>query len=190
MIEPEGSRRLELAVEVADVLDGHGCDAAVACIEAVGQEPGEVVHEDGTDPLVDPGVRRARQTAIPRTGSTRWLYDTVWTAIEACNEERFGFDLDGFDGPLAIVDYGVGDHYQWHLDLGRAAPARKLSVSVLLSDPGGYEGGGLAFPGLEFQRVARGAAIMFPSYLLHGVQPVRRGRRVALVAWAGGPPFR
>jgi hypothetical protein len=59
-----------------------------------------------------------------------------------------------------------------------------------LSSPEDYQGGALAFPPTQFDQVSRGSALVFPSYLLHGVQPVKRGRRVALVAWVGGPRFR
>jgi PKHD-type hydroxylase len=89
-----------------------------------------------------------------------------------------------------LVEYGVGGFYNWHLDAGPAAPTRKLSVSVALSDPAAYAGGGLSFPGREVAGVARGSAVVFPSFLLHAVQPVTSGRRHALLAWAGGPRFR
>jgi PKHD-type hydroxylase len=56
--------------------------------------------------------------------------------------------------------------------------------------PEDYEGGTLAFPTVEFDRVQRGAAVMFPSFLLHGVHPVKQGKRLALVAWVAGPRFR
>ena len=32
--------------------------------------------------------------------------------------------------------------------------------------------------------------IAFPSYVLHEVQPVTKGTRYSLVAWAAGKPFK
>ena len=75
----------------------------------------------------------------------------------------------------------------------RHAP-RKLSLSMLLSDPSEFEGG-------EFQvktdddnvkqlETVKGRAWFFPSYTLHRVAPVTKGVRRSLVLWVGGPPFR
>jgi PKHD-type hydroxylase len=159
-------------------------------LDRFGQTQGRVGIEDERVVRLDPDVRRVRQTGLPRTSETEWVYERLASVIDRCNQEYFGFDLHGFDEDLAIVDYRSGDFYDWHLDLGRAAPSRKLSVSVLLSAPEEYDGGGLTFPGTVFDRVARGGAVLFPSFLLHGVQPVTRGRRCALLAWVGGPRFR
>jgi len=35
-----------------------------------------------------------------------------------------------------------------------------------------------------------GSAVLFPSYLLHRVSPVKQGFRESLVTWVTGPPFR
>jgi PKHD-type hydroxylase len=35
-----------------------------------------------------------------------------------------------------------------------------------------------------------GNVIVFPSFLLHGVEPVTSGKRRSLVAWMVGPWFR
>ncbi len=49
-----------------------------------------------------------------------------------------------------------------------------------LSDPSDYTGGALEFPNAT-ATTARGAAIVFPSYTMHKVHPVTRGRRSSLV---------
>ena len=54
------------------------------------------------------------------------------------------------------------------------------SISVQLSDPSDYSGGVLEFPNAT-ATTARGAAIVFPSYTMHKVHPVTRGRRSSLV---------
>jgi PKHD-type hydroxylase len=71
---------------------------------------------------------------------------------------------------------------------------RKLSMSLLLSDPSEFEGG-------EFEvktdsdipinlEQKRGRAWFFPSWALHRVTPVTKGVRKSLVLWVGGPPFK
>jgi PKHD-type hydroxylase len=36
----------------------------------------------------------------------------------------------------------------------------------------------------------KGAAVLFPSFLLHRVTPVTRGTRKSLVLWVGGSPYK
>lgn len=186
----EDPREFRLAVELADVLSSRDCEVLLGYIDSYGQVQGGVAHEDGAGPHLDPEIRRARQTVIPRNADTAWVYEQLGGALASCNRDCFGFDLRDFDQDLSIVDYREGDFYDWHLDVGREAPSRKLSASVVLSSPEDYEGGALTFPGARFDRVAQGSAVVFPSFLLHGVQPVTRGRRCALLAWVGGPRFR
>jgi len=60
----------------------------------------------------------------------------------------------------------------------------------MLSAPTDYEGGAPSLPGAVFERVSRGNAVVFASFLLHGVHPVKKGQRLGLVGWLDGPPFR
>ena len=61
-----------------------------------------------------------------------------------------------------------------------------------LSDPADYVGGALQITsGDRPSDMPRdqGALVAFPSYMIHRVTPVTRGRRRSLVGWIGGPPF-
>ena len=133
-----------------------------------------------------------------RRSTVRWLDDRdasviarVRDVLQELNEGWFHFDVDGIE-PIQIARYGPGDRYDSHIDLGPGeASRRKLSLTIQLSDPNTYEGGDLAFRGVSPPGArARGAAVVFPSYLGHAVEPVRTGERWSLVAWAVGPPFR
>ena len=66
---------------------------------------------------------------------------------------------------------------------------RKLSASVLLSDPGEFEGGDLVIENgrMDPEKVKKGQMICFPSLLRHEVLPVTRGVRKSLVIWKEGP---
>jgi PKHD-type hydroxylase len=90
------------------------------------------------------------------------------------------------------VRYAAGDGFGWHTDLGDgAASTRKLSVSVQLSDPESYAGGGfeLCPHGTVEKFAPRGSALVFPAYMPHRVADVTRGVRRALVAWVHGDAF-
>lgn len=58
-----------------------------------------------------------------------------------------------------------------------------LSASVQLSAPEDYTGGELELAGLGHAAADQGAMVIFPSYMLHKVHPVRSGTRLSLVMW-------
>ena len=181
--------RPDFVVVLPPLFSAEECDRVIGHIDALGQTPGRIGAKDGSGAVVDLDVRRVRQTRLSRSPDTQWIYDRLMEVLEPCNAAHFKFDIRELE-ELSIADYQEGDFYDWHLDLGRGGDSRKLSVSVALSAPEDYDGGGLTFPGAVFAKVSRGSAVVFASFLLHGVQPVTRGRRIALVGWLGGPPFR
>ena len=68
---------------------------------------------------------------------------------------------------------------------------RKISMTLLLSDPKDFKGGELEILGNK-KRVdlKRGHAIFFASFIRHRVKPVTKGNRKSLVMWFGGPPLK
>ena len=130
-----------------------------------------------------------------------WLYNRIISRVKWTNDEQYRFDLSGCNEPIQFLRYDVPEdnesnagHYDWHQDFGGAYGAlRKLSVVVQLSDGEAYDGCDLTFrthhdftPGLR----KRGDTIIFPSWTVHSVTPITRGRRYALVLWVSGPQFR
>ena len=92
-------------------------------------------------------------------------------------------------------------HYDFHIDgNGYTRPpnnnlVRKLSASVLLTDPKNFEGGEFEFKfgnnSTDFTvDMDKGDIILFPSYILHRIRPVTKGTRYSLVIWACGKPLR
>ena len=71
---------------------------------------------------------------------------------------------------------------------------RKLSFSLLLSDPDTYEGGNLQFldeAGKSYIAPRqRGTIILFDSRAQHRVQKVTKGVRKSLVGWTVGPRWK
>jgi PKHD-type hydroxylase len=85
-------------------------------------------------------------------------------------------------------------HYDKHMDTKapKDGMQRKLSISILLSDPSEFEGGELQFTGIEDRKLlaTQGSIIVFPSFIEHKVTPVTKGVRYSGVTWASGPAFR
>lgn len=82
---------------------------------------------------------------------------------------------------------GPGEGYGRHLDDAYMAAGRSdLSFTVFLSPPDHYSGGELVLEGPageERCKLAAGAAVVYPSTLLHRVEPVGEGERLVAVGW-------
>ena len=84
--------------------------------------------------------------------------------------------------------YDVGMYYQDHVDfplLGPPPPMRAdLSVTLFLSAPEEYDGGELVIRtgyGDQAVKLSSGAAVVYPAYYIHRVEPVRRGALLAAI---------
>lgn len=154
---------------------------------------------DAHSPRYDQDIRTSRVAWIERNPLTESLYDRMETIILSLNSQFFQYNL----AKLAPLQYAIYHgsqqaHFDWHADYCRetgneAADFRKLSISVQLSDPSGYEGGELQARvrnGIDIAPKSRGTVIAFPSFVLHRVTPVTSGIRKSLVAWALGPDYR
>ena len=129
---------------------------------------------------------------------TRHIWEKIVTAVAQVNAQFFHFDLAGCYEPAQLGIYRADDggHYNWHTDCTGSAitTPRKLSLSLLLSDPSEFEGGELQIKTTSDVPITveqkQGRAWFFPSYTLHRVAPVTKGIRRSLVLWVGGPPFK
>jgi len=186
-LEPRHNNQVGIPYVVPGFLSKKECDKILAFRDRLESEDGKVfVDGQGQSDLRQSSI----QWLFPNPG-TGWIFDHIERAIMVANK-LYKFDLYGFFQGAQIGTYSSGGHYDWHPDMGSGnTSTRKLSLSVLVSDPSEYEGGGLEFRDCrgECPR-ARGTAIVFPSYLVHRVAPVTSGTRISLVSWISGPPFR
>jgi PKHD-type hydroxylase len=137
-------------------------------------------------------------------GANSWLFGKLNDIVEALNAQFYGFDLDGYGYFQYTVYSGeVSGFYDWHMDmiLGDAYPhfdegTRKLSLSLLLSEPGvDFMGGAfLVNDGRQDTPLTiplrKGEVAAFPSWMIHKVAPVTWGTRKSIVVWVLGPTFR
>ena len=122
-----------------------------------------------------------------------WLFHKIGALFAQVNRRYYGFEMAGLVDALQFTEYGAGQHFHWHMDIGREQTSlRKLSLTVQLSSPADYEGGALEFVGLGPMEESRqqGSGTFFPAYMAHRVTPVTGGIRRSLVAWGSGAPFR
>jgi PKHD-type hydroxylase len=127
------------------------------------------------------------------------LFERLFYFTNFYNKTFFNFDAFGFNYLQYTLYDKEGSHYDWHKDMfddrrESNCVHRKLSFSLILSDPEDYEGGvfEVAPSGKAevLTGIKKGTMIMFPSYIPHRVSPVLSGVRKSLVWWLTGPKFR
>lgn len=142
-------------------------------------------------------VRKSYNSWVPPSPLTNWLYIRVQELIGNINT-HFEFDLHSIENfQFTEYDDQYSGMYKAHIDKFQNATSpnshRKLSFSVQLSNPENYEGGELLIHHADKPIVAnkkQGVINFFPSYTLHEVTPITKGKRYALVGWVSGPKFR
>ena len=145
--------------------------------------------------------RVAYETMIPPTPEFNWYYEKLEDLVYKVNESVYKFNLTMIAEPSIYLRYDGDEQgkYDPHIDIGPTYPTslRKLSSTIILNDD--YEGGDLIFNGVGMESEddkqnsmypkTPGTIIFFPSYLVHGVTPVTKGTRYAIVTWIHGPSF-
>jgi PKHD-type hydroxylase len=164
---------------------------------------------------VDKVIRNSKNCWVP---TSNWLGGFMWYYIDKANRENFLYDITEIDGgTLQYTQYHEGQFYDWHIDAGLDQSykpqeivnggsdyaiynqddrivnneyIRKLSFSLILSDPEDYLGGELQFLDNNnktfFAPKQRGTLIIFDSRVKHRVRKVRSGTRKSLVGWVVG----
>jgi len=117
----------------------------------------------------------------------QWMINT--------NINHFGFEGMQITEQAQYTEYPKGGFYEWHVDtdlvMAQMPPVRKISMTLLLSDPQDFEGGELELiDDKKRPNLKRGYALFFASFIRHRVKPVTKGNRKSLVMWFGGPSLK
>jgi len=147
-------------------------------------------------------VKKYRESKIKfhqRNQDNGWIFDKLNFIIQSINEMYYGFDLNGYN-VFQYTTYDAEDEgrYDWHMDMAMGheqpgvAEIRKLSLTLLLDDD--FEGGEFQINGSNAHEpiivpLQKGRAILFPSFMIHRVTPVTKGKRRSIVVWVVGPKF-
>ena len=149
------------------------------------------------------GVTTKKSGANARSSKICWLYGSdnlewafrkITDVVLDLNKRYFQFDIFGLNEGLQFTNYKApSDKYKKHIDRSLDISVRKLSLSIQLTDPQDYEGGELfIYEDEEGQEMKKGQGdlVLFPSYMLHEVKPIKKGERNSLVAWVTGKQFK
>lgn len=144
----------------------------------------------GTDGVVNREIRDVKRVTLP---SYRGIGATMVGLGMAANQQAWKFDVT-HSNQTDYLKYDVEGHYHAHVDTFMKpgdAECRKLTVLIFLNDD--FEGGRL-FLQNEHEKIyppqGPGTCLVFPSFMLHGVEPVTKGIRRSIVTWLVGPWFK
>ncbi|NBX72609.1 2OG-Fe(II) oxygenase [bacterium] len=143
--------------------------------------------------ILNEKVRNSDICFLTATEETKWIFERCCYVVNLVNDKFFNYDLTAIK-EIQYTVYEEGGFYDKHVDtMYESFGTRKLSFSVQLTDPKEYEGGDLLLHYSNTPVVAKkdqGVMTAFHSQTLHEVQPVTKGRRIALVGWVIGPRFK
>jgi PKHD-type hydroxylase len=154
-------------------------------------------HSEGNE-SVEEDIRKSKLAFLKMEDvATHWIYASCVDSIKYANDNWFKYDLTHIE-TLQFTTYTEesNGYYGAHIDTKNASfkgSVRKLSFSILLSDPSDFEGGDLILHNSKYPESLpkkQGQINFFPSWTLHEVTPVTKGTRISLVGWVNGPRFR
>lgn len=171
-----------------DIFTPVDCDLIVKAYsaEAVKKEPPVVGFGGGK---IDTNIRNVQRVVIP-------IYKDLGAQLAAAglsaNQQAWKFDITHANQAEFLI-YPAGGHYSAHVDtfMTHGEDCRKLTVLTFLNDD--FKGGKFYIHnglGKYYPPQSKGTVLVFPSFFLHGVEPVEEGTRYSAVCWMVGKFFR
>jgi len=185
-----------LANTVGPIFTPEQCQKIIDMGHQQKAEEAKIGHKDGEQGgAYDTTKRIATISWIPFR-SMPDMYRRIERSMLQVNGNHFGYEGMTITEVAQFTEYPKGGFYDWHMDAelnGLAEPpVRKMSMTILLSNPSKFKGGDLEFlaEGNKPPQLLQGQAIFFNSLIRHRVAKVKKGTRQSLVMWFGGPPFK
>lgn len=149
-----------------------------------GEDSGFMRDVAGKTTLIRDPVQKVRRDHLLDDPALKRQIDVrVHRRVASAIQRFYCFDATRMERYLvACYSAEDGGHFRPHRDnTTRGTAHRRFALSVNLN--AGFEGGELEFPEFGTRRYVAppGAGIVFPCGLLHGVRPVRAGRRFAFL---------
>lgn len=175
-------------VSVPDAVDPASCANIIAKCEAVEGESASI--GGGGAGVVNKTIRDVSRVPLP---IFRGIGATMAGIGLHANRNAWRFDVSHAN-QAEFLRYDEAGHYHAHIDTffdPAETECRKLTVLLFLNDD--FEGGRFFVQAAEermYPPQSPGTVLIFPSFMVHGVEPVTKGVRRSLVTWLVGPWFR
>ena len=146
---------------------------------------------EGRDPEknINLNIRNVLRLPLPMN---QGIGATLTSCALNINHQFWKFDVT-HSNQTEFLMYDVNGKYESHVDTfhQHGTETRKLTALAILNDD--FEGGKFYIMNGHdkiYPPQAKGDIIVFPSFMLHGVEPVTKGMRYTVVTWMVGPYFK
>lgn len=133
-------------------------------------------------------IRNVQRVPLPINAGIGATLTTIGLNL---NYEKWKYNITHSNQAEFLI-YDINGKYEAHVDTFhiQSNETRKITVLAILNDD--FEGGKF-FIQNDFRKIYpkqdKGDIIVFPSFMLHGVEPVTKGIRYTVVTWLVGPYF-
>tara|TARA_R100001086_G_scaffold247898_1_gene183442 strand:- start:497 stop:1084 length:588 start_codon:yes stop_codon:yes gene_type:complete len=195
MIYHEPKWKSLLATTIEPIFTPSQCQDIINMGHQQKKQEAKVGHQKEKDGNYDTKMRITAISWIPFEAMPQ-MYRIVEKSMLQANRNHFGYEGMQVNEHAQFTEYPKGGFYEWHMDADivgtNEPPVRKISMTILLSDPSEFIGGDLEFmsEGNKPPQLLQGQAIFFCSMIRHRVAKVKKGIRRSLVMWFGGPSFK
>jgi len=154
--------------------------------DSINKEPPYIGNNTGE---IDKTIRDVKRVILPQNvGIGATLTSTGLNA----NQYWWQYHIT-HSNQTELLIYKPEGHYTQHVDTfhSHSEETRKLTCLAFLNDD--YEGGKFfinADGRVFYPPQSKGTVLVFPSYMIHGVEPVTTGTRYSAVTWLVGPYFK
>jgi len=172
-----------------DALTPESCKKIIESCESQAQGEDAQIGQD-IGGVVNKKIRDVKKVPLP---IYRGIGATMAGAALSANQQAWKFDVTHAN-QCEYLKYDTDGHYLAHVDTfinPEEKECRKLTVLAFLNDD--FKGGQLFLQnGHEkiYPPQKPGTILVFPSFMLHGVEPVTKGIRRSIVTWMVGPWFK
>lgn len=172
------------------VLSHDFCNSVIGAYGHKNLHDGSIGSQVAANGSINKDIRNVKNTLIPlHEGIGAHMVGSAFIA----NQQAWRFKITSCE-QIEYLKYDKEGRYLPHIDTFLSKPnkiTRKLTALAFLNDD--FEGGKF-FLQISNERIypfqKKGTIIVFPSFLLHGVEDVISGVRHAVVCWMSGPSFR
>jgi len=174
--------------QIPNFISDETCDYLIEALDKRNHESAPVI--DGEGEAVNLEIRDVKRCALP-------LHLGIAPAMAGAalhvNQLAWKFDINCLN-QAEYLSYTEKGHYTSHTDTllnKNLKECRKLTINLFLNDD--FEGGKFYINTEQektYPEQAKGTLLVFPSFLLHGVEPVISGKRKNVIGWMCGPWFK
>ena len=137
-----------LANTVAPIFTPEQCQDIINMGHQQKAEEAKIGHKDAKEGKYDTKKRITTISWIPFKALPD-MYQIIDKTMKQVNGNHFGYERMQITEPAQFTEYPKGGFYDWHMDAEVNCqfepPVRKISMTILLSDPSEFVGGDLEF---------------------------------------------